>query len=37
MTKLEQLKQMLAQWKESKSVPLAYDICRFLINNLEKK
>lgn len=37
MTKLEQLKQMLAKWEESKSVPLAYDICRFLINNLEKK
>ncbi len=34
MTKLEQLKQMVAKWNEEKSLFLAYDICEFLAQNL---
>lgn len=34
MTKLEQLKHMLRQWKPSRSIRTAYDICDFLYNNL---
>lgn len=37
MTKLDQLKEMVAKWDEEKSLTLAYDICEFLSNNLEKK
>ncbi len=37
MTKLEQLKAMIARWEEEKSLTLAYDICEFLSKNLEKK
>ena len=36
MTKLEQLKQMVAKWDEEKSIFLAYDICEFLSKNLGK-
>ena len=36
MTKLEQLKAMVARWEEEKSLTLAYDICEFLSKNLEK-
>jgi hypothetical protein len=36
MTKLEQLKAMVAEWEEEKSLTLAYDICEFLSKNLEK-
>lgn len=36
MTKLEQLKQMVAEWDREKSLTLAYDICEFLSKNLEK-
>lgn len=35
MTKLEQLKEMVARWEEEKSLMLAYDICEFLSNNLK--
>lgn len=37
MTKLEQLKVMVAEWEEEKNLTLAYDICEFLSKNLEKK
>lgn len=36
MTKLEQLKAMVAEWEKEKSLTLAYDICEFLRKNLEK-
>lgn len=36
MTKLEQLKEMVARWEKEKSILLAYDICEFLSKNLEK-
>jgi hypothetical protein len=36
MTKLEQLKEMVARWEKEKSLMLAYDICEFLSKNLEK-
>lgn len=34
MTKLEQLKEMVARWEKEKSILLAYDICEFLSKNL---
>lgn len=34
MTKLEQLKEMVAKWEREKSLMLAYDICEFLSKNL---
>ena len=37
MTKLEQLKVMVAEWDKEKSLTLAYGICEFLSKNLEKK
>lgn len=37
MTKLEQLKEMVARWEKEKSILLAYDICEFLSKNLEKR
>ena len=37
MTKLEQLKVMVAEWDKDKSLTLAYYICEFLSKNLEKK
>lgn len=37
MTKLEQLKAMVAEWDKEKSLTLAYDICEFLSKNLEKR
>ena len=37
MTKLEQLRAMVAEWDKEKSLTLAYDICEFLNKNLEKK
>ena len=36
MTKLEQLKQMVAEWDREKGLGIAYDICEFLSKNLEK-
>ncbi len=36
MTKLEQLRAMVAEWEKEKSLTLAYDICEFLRKNLEK-
>lgn len=35
MTKLEELKQMLKEWKPSRSITRAYDICDFLYDNLD--
>lgn len=35
MTKLEQLKEMVARWEKEKSILLAYDICEFLSKNLK--
>lgn len=32
--KLEQLKIMLVDWNENKSLATAYDICEFLAKNL---
>lgn len=37
MTKLEQLKAMVAEWEKEKSLTLAYDICEFLRKNLGRK
>ena len=37
MTKLEQLKVMVAEWDKEKSLTLTYAICEFLSKNLEKK
>ena len=37
MTKLEQLKVMVAEWDKEKSLTLAYDICGFVSKKLEKK
>lgn len=34
MTKLEQLKKMLKDWKPSRSITKAYEICDFLYDNL---
>ncbi len=36
MTKLEQLRAMVAEWEKEKSLSLAYDICEFLRKNVEK-
>lgn len=36
MTKLEQLKGMIAEWKETKSISLADEICEFLVTNLKE-
>ena len=32
--KLNELKAMLRAWKKEKSIILSYDICEFLVNNL---
>lgn len=34
MNKLGELKKMLRQWKETKSMTLAHDICDWLSDNL---
>lgn len=32
--KIDKLRAMLRQWKEDKSIILAYDICEFLVENM---
>ena len=33
----EEVKEKLKEWKKTRSIALAYDICEFLSKNLEKK
>ena len=33
--KLNELKALVRAWKKEKSLTLSYDICEFLVNNLD--
>lgn len=35
MTKFDELKSMVKSWSKEKSISEAYDICEFLVDNLD--